>query len=421
MSINYLPVFKSYSILPEFAAVEYIALFSLEYDRLVLQTEMKQAQQSSFWQISMDEILKIVAENELGTGSKELPVEEEAEAPKNGKAPAAKAPVSAKSTAAAPDGGSAALQAEIPPPDKPVLQKTEKINYIVRKLESSGAELFLMIQSRKEIAASTAALFTFMSANLASICAITSHASQERFKTELGKLREFQARLFPKFTSVTSLDISSVYLPADLMSGNFIDAFSISESIYQIIVCSIGGYDAQSSFAGASIRTIIRTSSSPKFAPSGLIKYTIDRIERVVHGLNSMISLTVIQFNINSGDARISSFGSPNLLFASRSHKRAYNLNDSQAGKDLAKRSILKDLTVHVEGGDTLLYFSSGVTMAADSRGAYFGKERLVQEFAHSMDEPSIVITQNISEAIYSFTDYVNTQEDIILLAVKRK
>lgn len=410
MSNYYMSVFKSYGQLNDFNSIEYLALFSLDNEQKILLTEFKRDAQQIFWDIPRNTMLKIAAENENGFGSADI--ESDVTAEKKDNSGPEKKELQNRST-----GGK-----EQDDPEKPSEGKeTEKVYYILRKLETPVNDYFLVLQSKSEIQPETVSLFAFIEKNLAGISTIATQASQERFRNELTKLREFQARLFPKFTSVTALDIASVYLPADLMSGNFIDAFYISDNIYQIVVCSTGGYDAQSSFAGASIRTIIKTNSSVKFAPSGLIKFTVGRIDRIVQGLHSMISLTIIQFNIKSGDARISSFGSPNIMFASKSHKKTFSLNDSQAGKELSKRTSFKDMVIHIEPDDTILYFSTGVTMASSSKGEYFGKERLMKEISASMSEPSLVITQNISEAIYTFTDYGSTQEDIILLAVKRK
>jgi hypothetical protein len=53
-------------------------------------------------------------------------------------------------------------------------------------------------------------------------------SGDSRYKEELMKMRNTQARLFPKFDNIKGLDIAAVYLPMDLMTGTFLDAFHIS-------------------------------------------------------------------------------------------------------------------------------------------------------------------------------------------------
>ncbi len=297
--------------------------------------------------------------------------------------------------------------------------KEPPYNFHLRQFEEN-TELYIMIQDDEEIPAETKDLCSFIITNIQTMLNASYTASNERYKEELGKLREFQARLFPKFDDVKQLDISSVYLPADLMSGNFIDAFYLNENTYQVSICSVEGYDAASSFTSATIRTLLRTNAK-RMVPSGQISFIMKKIENVIAGLHSLIFLTIIQINTKSGDCRISSLGPPNVLHVSAANRKMVSTNVSETGRKLSKRKGFLDISLHLDPGDALLYYSHGVMKASSpATNEMYSLKNIVLAVKDCLDESALFITHSISDSIYEFTEYSHYEEDIILLAAKR-
>jgi serine phosphatase RsbU (regulator of sigma subunit) len=321
-------------------------------------------------------------------------------------------------------------EAESPKPDteeKPAGEKNSEgadksgdIHYFVVRLESRK-DYYIVAQSMAEIAENGTSLANFIAKNIASVWDTCFTASNAKYKEELGKLREFQARLFPKFDNIDGMDISSVYLPADLMSGNFIDAFYISENVYQIMVCTVDGYDASSNFTAASIRTIARTAATTKIVPSALITLALKRLDKILQGLHSLIHITVIQINTQSGDCKLSSLGAPNLIYAAPAKKKVESVNASPTGKILSKRKDVMDISMHLDKDDVMLFYSNGITKAySETHKEQYGINRLAKAMYDSIKEESIFITHNVTSSIYDFTEYATFEEDIILLCIKR-
>jgi len=249
----------------------------------------------------------------------------------------------------------------------------------------------------------------------------SAEGRDSKYKQELMNLRNIQAQLFPKFTNIPGLDISSVYLPADLMGGNFVDAFFLDNKRYQIIVCDIMGYDATSSFIGAAIRTLIRADSSKKMVPSALIELINSKFTKMIAGSHALIFLSVYQINTKNGHTKMSSLGDINTIYFNSKKKGSANLNNTELGKTLSKRNFIRDMSIILEPGDSLLYFSNGVKNAASEDGkTVYGIESLKKIFLENMDSPSLDIVHSMTESIYEFTNYSPITEDIILLPIKK-
>ncbi|MCP4135900.1 MAG: SpoIIE family protein phosphatase [bacterium] len=244
---------------------------------------------------------------------------------------------------------------------------------------------------------------------------------REKYKKELVNMRDMKAKLFPKFDDVEGFDISSAYLPADLMTGNFIDGFALDETTYQVVACDVTGYDAASSFAGAAIRTLVRSEASKKMVPSAMVEMISKKLKSVITGVNAMVFLTVFQVNIKTGKAMLSSYGPISTVFYSKKRKGFVALNNTEIGRTLAKRNFFKDIAIVMEEGDSFLYYSNGILNACSEDGrTLYGESRLIESFVSNIASPSVELIHSLIEALYEFTDYSPVENDIILISIKK-
>jgi phosphoserine phosphatase RsbU/P len=283
---------------------------------------------------------------------------------------------------------------------------------------------FIIIEFENELNENGQKILNFFIASTKKIIEIgkSTDPHNNKYKIMLMKMREMQAKLFPSFNDMELYDIKSAYLPADLMSGNFMDAFFLDKSVYQIAICDVGAYDANASFAGASIRTLIRSSSSSRVVPSALITGVITKLSKIFKESTKKINLIVYQININTGITKISSYGKLNTIYYIHSKKASTNLNKTEIGQHLAKRMDGRDIRIQLSENDSLLYFSDGVINITNTQNtANFDEEMVKAEFMQTKEEPSIKITQNLIEKIYFFSDFAPINEDIILLTAKKR
>lgn len=206
---------------------------------------------------------------------------------------------------------------------------------------------YIIFQSYEDISGTSAKVIHFFSTafdiiNSLSLEQPAEEKSQDKYKKELINMRDFQAKLFPRFTDVKGYDIASAYLPADLMSGNFIDGFHLDGDTYQLTVCDVSKYGATSTFTGAMIRTILKYEAAKKITPSLLIETISNKIKSMSTLANEHIYLTTYQLKLKTGKTIISSYG-PLTTFLYNSQKNGHvNLKNTDAGKLLSKRNFFK-------------------------------------------------------------------------------
>ncbi|PKL37427.1 MAG: hypothetical protein CVV44_13825 [Spirochaetae bacterium HGW-Spirochaetae-1] len=244
----------------------------------------------------------------------------------------------------------------------------------------------------------------------------------DRYKKDLINMRDMQAKLFPKFNVVRGFQIGSAFLPAELMSGNFIDGFYLDENIYQVVVCDVSGYDAASTFAGAAIRTLIRSEASKKMTPSVLIETITMKLKNIIAVVHALIYISVFQFNIKTGKTMISSYGPLMTLFYNKKKNGYANLGTTEVGRLLAKRIFYKDLSLMMEPGDILLYYSNGMINASNETGKeQYGESNLYASFMKQKESSSTDLVHTLIESLNDYTNYSPLEADVILIAIKRE
>jgi hypothetical protein len=243
----------------------------------------------------------------------------------------------------------------------------------------------------------------------------------EKYRDGLLSMREIQAKLFPRFAGVEGLDIASVYLPVELMSGDFIDAFYLDENIYQITGCDVTGYDAASSYAGAAMRTLIKSLSSKKIVPSALIELAVSKLDRILDELHSLVYMTIFQIEPKTGKARVSSLGRLNTVLYKAQKNGFIVLNKTSIGNDLAKRNVFKDISFVLEPGDILLFYSNGVSeVSTESGNMAFGESRIVECLNENLAESSMDIVHALTESLSSFANYSRFEYDVLFISIKK-
>lgn len=281
---------------------------------------------------------------------------------------------------------------------------------------------YSILQSEKDFGSNSDKLLEF----LAQIISITEEmiylTGEDKYKKELNNLREIQAKLFPKFDNIGEFDIASSYLPADLMSGNFIDGTYLDDTTYQITACDISGYDSGSSFAGATIRTLIKSFSSKNYVPSAMINVITEKLNSIISGIHSIISLTLYQLNTKNGNVKLSYLSEISTLLYVKKRNRIVSLQDLKKGPSNNSSEYRKDLSIPLESGDILLYFSKGVVDAASGDGKInYGSQQLKIDLNEEKENSSVEILQNLTANIYDFTDYSPVENDMIMICIKKK
>jgi len=289
-------------------------------------------------------------------------------------------------------------------------------------LETNGHMYgFCIFQKRSPFQGEMETLLSFIVKSLHLLDASIPVEECENRREDLNRIRGIQAALFPKMEHIDNYDTAAIYLPVEQMSGNFIDAFFIDPSMYQVAVCDITGYDATSSFIGASLRTLIRSLPGNRKTPSGLIEAILTRLSNVLSTIKTKLNFTVFQLNTNTNRLQISSYGSLNTIYYTSSKNGIIHLNRTDIGNELSRKMGLRDISLALDPGDTVLYYSRGVINAStDNKSRFYDESMLAAQFLREINATPMEISHSIIESLYTFAGYHPLDDDITLFCLTR-
>jgi len=299
----------------------------------------------------------------------------------------------------------------------------KRINlYIFPSPAQSNHKIYAVFQKESPFDDTGVKLLSFFSEILSLVEETSESGKNEKYKKELINMRNMQAKLFPKFDDANGLDIAGVYLPFELMSGNFIDAFRLSDDVYQIVACDVSGYDASSSFIGAAVRTLVKAMSSEKIVSSALIEIIVTRLNKMISGIRALVYLTIYQINTRTGQTKISSYGDITTILYRAKKGKSLSLKDSRIGMDLAKRNTYKDITLVLDPGDCLLFYSKGVINVSTEDGrSVYTEQRLIDKYMEYSDSSSMEMIHSVIDSLYEFSNYSGITDDILMVGLKKR
>ena len=243
----------------------------------------------------------------------------------------------------------------------------------------------------------------------------------EIYRSEIAKVRAIQVSFLPDFSAIEGFDISSIFLPAVDISGDFFDGFFLDDDVYQFVLCDVSGHGVASSYIGNEIRSLFRTFSLRRFSPSFIIGAVNGILSRDISDLYYFGTVIVCQLNIKTGEVLFSSGGHPPAIFCRCGESSCALLNKTGPLVGFFEKGDFRDTEFVMKSGDALLLYTDGIpeTFSSDGR-ELFGEERLVGVFLENVAVSSQEITRAIVNSVNEFSGYAVQEDDITMICIKR-
>jgi serine phosphatase RsbU (regulator of sigma subunit)/DNA-binding response OmpR family regulator len=243
------------------------------------------------------------------------------------------------------------------------------------------------------------------------------------YRSELSKVRKIQVSFLPDFSKIRGYDISSTYLPAEDISGDFFDGYYLNDHIFQITICDVSGHGVASSYVGNQLRTLFKNLSAPGKNPSLIAKEASGVMTTELKDMYYFATAIICQIDLDSGNMVYVNAGHPPMILNSAESGTCSILEYTGPIIGLFPDNTYHDAELTLESGDSLLMYTDGLTEAADRKSSLFtmfGEERLLEAFKRAQGQPSRDILHSIVGSMYEFTQYCEQMDDITAICIRR-
>ncbi len=283
----------------------------------------------------------------------------------------------------------------------------------VARLAQGDFQVRIRPRSRDQVAQLTTA-FNDMAERLQ--IADGARSEHLRLEEELRVAREVQMRLLPD-VALLAPAIRATILPAREVAGDYFDLFKLGDGRFAFFIADVSGKGTSAAFYAAETKGVLAALDKVALGPQEVLT----RLNEIWCGSHPrQVFLTAIYglFDPGSGAFAFARAGHPSG-FLRRSDGTVERLHPKGIGIGMSPdrfEGLLGLAEGHLEPGDSLFFFTDGLSEAQDPEGAFFGEDRLEAALAKGPGDPKTCVLL----AVDAFLRGRPLEDDLTLLVLQR-
>lgn len=210
----------------------------------------------------------------------------------------------------------------------------------------------------------------------------TKIAAVER---EMETARRIQYSLLPaQIPDSDYFSLSALYKPMTAVAGDIYD-FSLKAADIGILVADVSGHGIPAALIASMVKTAFKTESEYLKSPAVLMK----NMNRVLAGQfdQEFVTAAYLYMEVETGTIRFANAGHPPVLHYRKARRDVTELNSKGMILGPFASAKYEEKSHKVSPGDTLLFYTDGITEAMNRQNEQFGEIRLKQFLAQHNDK----------------------------------
>ncbi len=246
---------------------------------------------------------------------------------------------------------------------------------------------------------------------------------KERLEKELDVAREIQRKILPsRNPEFDSLRISTVFIPAFEVGGDYYDFFDIGRDRLGFVIADVSGKGISAAFIMAEVKGIFESLSKTFQNPKDILIKANEILERTLDR-RTFVSAAYGVLNLKTRHLKIARAGHCPIILLRK--KGIENLRPSGIGLGLNFTEhfaqTLDEMEIILEDEDTIVLYTDGITEAKNSDMEDFGsklfEEILMKNYMQEVDE----ISNKVIREVTLFSQNNSQHDDITLVILKWK
>ncbi|MHB1688658.1 MAG: GAF domain-containing SpoIIE family protein phosphatase [Ignavibacteriaceae bacterium] len=246
---------------------------------------------------------------------------------------------------------------------------------------------------------------------------------KERLEKELDLAREVQRKILPsKNPTYEGLTISSVFIPAFEVGGDYYDFFEVDKNNFGFVIADVSGKGISAAFIMAEVKGIFESLSKTIKTPKEILIKANDILQRTLDRKN-FVSAAYGLIDLKNETLLISRAGHcPILLLRDNVVE---NLRPSGIGLGLNFTdhfsNTLEEIKIDLKGNDVIVLYTDGITEAKNKFLEDFGSDLFEKILLENCDKNADDISNKVIHEVTLFSQNHPQHDDITLVILKWK
>ena len=247
---------------------------------------------------------------------------------------------------------------------------------------------------------------------------IQVNSEQEKTRTELEVAKDIQLATLPsELITSKDLEIVAELKAAKEVGGDFYDYFKIDDDHVAIVIGDVSGKGIPAAMFMMKTITCFKNFIRANKSPAEILK---EVNASIYEGNNSQMFVTCFLAILNKKTGK--------LVFANAGHNRPligsnrkYRYLSCNPGFILGgfEQAFVKDEEITLEHGESITLYTDGITEARNTKGEFFGEERLMKVFNKKDYTCLVELHHTIKDEISAFVGEADQSDDITFITLK--
>ncbi|MDR3627058.1 MAG: SpoIIE family protein phosphatase, partial [Ignavibacteriaceae bacterium] len=246
---------------------------------------------------------------------------------------------------------------------------------------------------------------------------------KERMEKELDVAREIQRKILPSENpDFESLKISSVFIPAFEVGGDYYDFFEIDKNKLGFVIADVSGKGISAAFIMAEIKGIFESLSKIIEHPKDILIKANDILQGTLDR-KSFVSAAYGVIDLNAETVSISRAGHCPVILVR--NNIVENLRPSGIGLGLnfgpQFADSLEEIEFKLQENDTIVLYTDGITEAKNKEMEDFGSFQFEQILINNSSKNADEISNKVMQEVTLFSQSLPQHDDITLVILRWK
>jgi sigma-B regulation protein RsbU (phosphoserine phosphatase) len=243
---------------------------------------------------------------------------------------------------------------------------------------------------------------------------------RERLARELEIARDIQRYILPtECPSIDNYEMAVEYHPAQEVGGDLYDFdWNPVTRTLQVVIGDVSGKSIPAALYGAVFSGQMRTLFAHSTSPAQMLAFLNDKLVSRFQVAN-YIAVAHLCLNVADGTGFLANGGMPYPYLVRGAQVSKLTVGGVPLG--LLEGSEYGEIELKMRKNDVLILTSDGVTDAMDPQGQMYDEERLIDSIRCHAGAPISECVKNLYRAISEFTGKAEVNDDITILALRRR
>jgi len=246
---------------------------------------------------------------------------------------------------------------------------------------------------------------------------------KERLEKELDVAREVQYKILPQIIpNYKKFELSSLFVPAFEVGGDYYDFFNISENKLGIVIADVSGKGIEAAFIMAEVKGIFTSLSKLYHNPKDLLIMANSVLETSISKKSFVTAIYGI-LDSEKGTFKFARAGHSPLLHYNGSSIKRLVPKGMGLGLDYSSKfeNTLKEMEIKLNNNDIITLFTDGINESINNKFEEYGYERLENIVINNSTLSVEDLSNEIMKSVTIFSANSSQHDDITLVLFKWK